>query len=209
MSRANAEIPHYDLGHTIELGAMTTWLAQENARRPIEARLLPIALLLKAIALGLEKTPELNGHYRDGKFFPAPAVDLGVAISLRGGGLVAPALPDAASADVSELMTRLNDLVSRARKGALRSSEMSNPSVTVTNLGERGVESVFGVIYPPQVALVGLGTILERPWVVDGELSVRPTVQVSLAADHRVSDGHRGGLFLQTVDKLLQSPESL
>jgi pyruvate dehydrogenase E2 component (dihydrolipoamide acetyltransferase) len=136
-------------------------------------------------------------------------VHLGVAVSLRGGGLVAPALHDADRASLDELMARLRDLVQRARGGRLRSSEMSDPTITVTNLGEQGVEEVVGVIYPPQVAIVGFGGIVERPWAVDGMLGVRPTVRVSLAADHRVSDGRDGSRYLATIDRLLQNPEEL
>ena len=73
----------------------------------------------------------------------------------------------------------------------------------------RGVESVLGVIYPPQVALVGFGKVVDRPWAVDGMLTVRPVVTATLAADHRASDGHRGGLYLEAVDRLLQMPEEL
>jgi pyruvate dehydrogenase E2 component (dihydrolipoamide acetyltransferase) len=79
----------------------------------------------------------------------------------------------------------------------------------VTNLGDQGVESVFGVIYPPQVALVGFGRILERPWAHQGMVGVRPVVTATLAADHRASDGHEGAVFLSTIDRLLQEPDQL
>ena len=82
-------------------------------------------------------------------------------------------------------------------------------TITVTSLGEQGVETVFGVIYPPQVALVGFGKVVERPWVTDGQVVPRPVVTASLSADHRVSDGHRGGLFLADLDRRLQEPQSL
>jgi pyruvate dehydrogenase E2 component (dihydrolipoamide acetyltransferase) len=106
-------------------------------------------------------------------------------------------------------MRELADLVKRARAGSLRSSEMSDPTITVTNLGEQGVESVFGVIYPPQVALVGFGSIVARPWVQDGEVRAQPVVCATLAADHRASDGHRGALFLVELREVLQQPQSL
>lgn len=108
-------------------------------------------------------------------------------------------------------MHELSDLVRRTRAGSLRSSEMSDPTITVTNLGEQGVEAVMGVIYPPQVALVGFGRVASRPVVdeVSGELRVLPAVTASLAADHRVSDGHRGALFLGALRELLQHPEDL
>jgi pyruvate dehydrogenase E2 component (dihydrolipoamide acetyltransferase) len=106
-------------------------------------------------------------------------------------------------------MRALRDLVQRARSGGLRSSELSDATITVTSLGEQGVESVLGIVYPPQVAIVGFGRIVERPWVVDGAVVPRSVVTATLSADHRVSDGHRGGLFLAAVERLLQAPERL
>jgi pyruvate dehydrogenase E2 component (dihydrolipoamide acetyltransferase) len=133
-----------------------------------------------------------------------------VAISLRaGGGLVAPALHDVARKDINTLTRELLDLVKRTRAGSLKSSELSDATITVTNLGDEGVAAVFGVIYPPQVALVGFGRVTERPWIVDGEVRVIPVITASLAADHRVSDGHRGGLFLAALRDALQEPEQL
>ncbi len=79
----------------------------------------------------------------------------------------------------------------------------------MTNLGEMGVDTVFGVIYQPQVALVGFGRIVERPWAVNGMLGVRPVLTATLAADHRASDGHRGGVFLSKLERYLQRPASL
>jgi pyruvate dehydrogenase E2 component (dihydrolipoamide acetyltransferase) len=209
MSRSKREIPHYYLRETMPMAAALLWLRQHNADLPITQRLLPAVLLLKAVALALQRTPELNGFYRDGQFLPSAAVHTGVAISLRGGGLVAPALHDVADKPLAQLMQELTDLVKRARAGSLRSSEMSDPTITVTNLGDQGVEEVFGVIYPPQVALVGFGSLLERPWVVDGQLCVQPVVCATLAADHRASDGHRGALFLAALHELLQQPAAL
>jgi pyruvate dehydrogenase E2 component (dihydrolipoamide acetyltransferase) len=209
MTRAKREIPHYYLGTTIDLGRATEWLAAENARRPVPDRLLAGVLLLKAVALALREVPELNARWTGGKAEPSPAVHVGVAISLRSGGLVAPALHETDRRSLDELMRGLRDLVTRARAGTLRSSELSDPTITVTSLGEQGVESVFGIIYPPQVAIVGFGKIVERPWVVGGQVVPRPVVTATLSADHRVTDGHRGGLFLAAVDRLLQAPERL
>lgn len=197
MSRSKREIPHYYLSHTVSLTRAAAWLEAENARRPLPERLLLAALLVKATALACKEYPEMNGHHREGAFQPSAAVHAGVAISLRRGGLVAPAIHDAEKLSLTELMKALGDLVKRARAGSLRSSEMSDPTITVTNLGEGGVDAVFGVIYPPQVALVGFGTPREG------------RVVASVSGDHRVSDGHRGALFLAAIDRLLRSPEKL
>lgn len=209
MSRSKREIPHYYLSETIPMARALAWLQQRNAELPVADRLLPAVLLLKAVALALRRTPELNGFYREGRFEPAAAVHAGVAISLRGGGLVAPALHDVGDQTPAELMRALSDLVRRARAGSLRSSEMSDPTVTVTNLGDQGVDAVFGVIYPPQVALVGFGRLAERPWVQDGAVQAVPVVCATLAADHRASDGHRGALFLAELREWLQQPQAL
>jgi len=206
MSRSKREIPHYYLSETIPMGGALAWLQQHNQDQPITERVLPAVLLLKAVALALKRTPELNGFFVNGQFQPSTAVHAGVAISLRGGGLVAPALHDVGTRPLGQLMPALADLVKRARAGSLRSSEMSDPTITVTNLGERSVAAVFGVIYPPQVALVGLGSIEIRPWVADGKVRAVPLLSATLAADHRASDGHRGALFLAELRDVLQQP---
>ena len=110
---------------------------------------------------------------------------------------------------LDELMTRMRDLVQRTRAGHIRSSEMSDPTITVSSLGERGVEVLYGIIYPPQVAIVGFGKVVTRPWVVDGAIGPRSLVTITLSADHRASDGHAGALFLAEIGKLLQEPDKL
>ena len=209
MSRSKREIPHYYLADEMPMDAALNWLSERNAGRSITERALPAVLQLKAVALAAQRFTEFNGFWRDEGYEPATGVHVGVAISLRGGGLVAPAIHDVAEKNLDELMGDLTDLVARARAGSLRSSEMSDPSITVTNLGDQGVDTVFGVIYPPQVALVGFGKPAQRVCAVDGGIRIATTVQATLAADHRASDGHRGALFLAAINELLQQPELL
>lgn len=209
MARSKREIPHYYLSTDIDMSRARAWLVAENEKRPTSERILMAALELKAVALALREVPELNGFWIDGAPRTADAVHLGVAISLRKGGLVAPAIHDADKRTVGDLMIALADLSQRARAGTLRSSEMTDPTITVTNLGEQGVEVIYGVIYPPQVALVGLGKVIERPWAEGGMLGVRPVLTATLSADHRASDGHRGALFLAALSRLLQEPEKV
>ena len=197
MSRSKREIPHYYLSETVPLERAAAWLEAENARRPLPERLLMAVLFIKATALACKEYPEMNGYYRDGAVHPSAAAHVGVAISLRQGGLVAPAIHDVQDKSLGQVMKDLTDLVKRARAGSLRSSEMSDPTITVTNLGEGGVETVFGVIYPPQVALVGFGAVKHG------------SVVASVSGDHRVSDGHRGALFLGAIARRLQEPEKL
>ena len=191
------------------MGQAIAWLTRTNETGAVTERLLYGVLLIKAVALALRRIPELNARWKEGAAVRSDRIHIGTAISLRQGGLVAPALHDADQLGLTDLMTGFQDLVKRARAGSLRSSELSDPTITVTSLGEQGVETVFGVIYPPQVALVGFGKLVERPWVVNGRIVPRPVITASLSADHRVSDGHRGGLFLAEIDRLLQEPQTL
>jgi pyruvate dehydrogenase E2 component (dihydrolipoamide acetyltransferase) len=209
MARSKREIPHYYLEHQMDVGKCEAWLAHTNAERPPDKRLLMGALALKAVALSCCRFPAFNGFYREGKFEPSNDIHPGVAIAIRGGGLAAPAIHDADKLGLDDLMWRLRDLVQRMRAGRVRSSEIADATITVSSLGERGVDALYGVIYPPQVAIVGFGKVSSRPWVVDGAVEPRPVVTVTLAADHRASDGHAGALFLSEIGKLLQEPEKL
>jgi len=209
MARSKREIPHYYLSEDIPFERAAQWLAERNRGRVPAERLLPAALQLKAVAGALLRYPEFNGYWTDDAFVAATGVHLGVAISLRQGGLVAPALHDVPSLDTATLTRALLDLVKRTRAGALRSSELADATLTVTNLGDQGVDSVYGVIYPPQVALVGFGRVRLRPWADEGGVRAAPVLTASLAADHRASDGHRGALFLAAIGELLQDPQAL
>lgn len=209
MSRSKREIPHYYLSETVEVSAVLARLEHLNRERPPSERVLPAAVFLRAVALAIAKAPELNGFWENGQFRAGDGVHVGWAIALRGGGLVAPAIRDTDRRSLDELMAAMRDLVQRARSSGLRSSELSNPTVTVTSLGDRGPDTVLPIIYPPQVAMIGIGRIVTRPWIVNGAIGPRPIVTMTLAGDHRASDGHRGGLLLAQINRLLQEAETL
>jgi len=209
MARSKREIPHFYLSNTVDLNTAMNWLHERNRELPVSGRLVPAALLLKATALALRQVPELNGYWQDDHFNPGDGIHLGVAISLRGGGLATPAIHAADGLTLDELMASLKDLVTRARAGRLRRAELTEATITVTNLGDQGVEAVFGVIYPPQVALVGVGRVAERPFATAGLIGARPVVVTTLSADHRATDGFTGARFLTTMADLLQRPEDL
>ncbi|MBI2359234.1 MAG: 2-oxo acid dehydrogenase subunit E2 [Deltaproteobacteria bacterium] len=209
MTRSKREIPHYYLATPIGMSRAVAWLREVNLGRPVTNRLLYSVLILRAVALALRDFPEMNGFWLDGAFKPGSGIHVGIAISLRQGGLVAPAIHDVDKKDLEELMRSILDLVNRARTGMLRSSELSDATITVSNLGEQGVETIFGIIYPPQVALVAFGALTEQPWAENGMVGARSVIMAGLSADHRASDGHRGGRFLSAIDRLLQEPEKL
>jgi pyruvate dehydrogenase E2 component (dihydrolipoamide acetyltransferase) len=209
MARSKREIPHYYLQHQADVTASEEWLSRTNADRAPGDRLLLGALAIKSVALVCRRFPAFNGFYQRGGYEPSSAIHAGVAIAIRGGGLAAPALRDADRLSLDELMARLRDLVQRTRAGRLRSSEIADPTITVSSLGDRGVEALYGIIYPPQVALVGFGRPVQRPWVVDGAIVPRSIITITLSADHRVSDGHAGALFLAEIGRRLQEPDKL
>lgn len=206
MARSKREIPHYYLSETVDIGAAQDWLAAHNAARAPRDRLLMGALFVKAVARAAGEFPEFNGFHTGKGFQPSRAVHPGLAIAIRGVGLAAPAIHNAADLDLAALMASMRDLVGRVRAGRFKSSEIADPTITVTSPGERGAETVLGVIYPPQVAIVGFGAVATRPWLVDGVIAARPLVCVTLAGDHRVSDGHRGSIFLARIGGLLAEP---
>ncbi len=208
MSKSNRDIPHYFLETKVDMSKALAWLTEANKQRTIKQRLLPVVLLLKAVAKALMDVPELNGYWENGPQVKKD-INIGFVVSLRGGGVMIPAIHNADKKSIDELMESLNDIIPRARAMKLRSSELSESTITVTNLGEGNVETVYGVIYPPQVAIVGFGSIAEQPWADQGMLDVRPVVTVTLSADHRATDGATGSRFLMAIKTYLNKPEIL
>jgi pyruvate dehydrogenase E2 component (dihydrolipoamide acetyltransferase) len=208
MARSKREIPHYYLGTEIDVERALQWLERFNEGRPLAGRVLFAAFALRAVALALRAVPDLNGQFVDGRFRRSEAIHVGVVTSLRGGGIVVPAVHDADRLELPDLMASLHDVLARARSGRLRSSDLADSTITVTNLGDLGVETVYGVIYPPQVALVGLGRVLARPAVRDGAIVATRTMNATLSGDHRVTDGLTGARFLSALRERFEHPEA-
>jgi pyruvate dehydrogenase E2 component (dihydrolipoamide acetyltransferase) len=209
MSRSKREIPHYYLSRTIDLQPAVNWLSEINNCRIPEQRLLMGALFVKATALAAATIPELNGHFEEGVFTASTAVHAGLAVAMRGGGLIAPALRDAAVQPLDGLMVAIRDVVARTRSGRLRNSEITDGTITISSMGEGGADTLYGVIYPPQVALVGFGTPVQRPWLMEGEVCARTVVTVTVSADHRVSNGRHGAQLLAEIERYLMEPDKL
>ncbi|MGD8426782.1 MAG: dihydrolipoamide acetyltransferase family protein [Balneolaceae bacterium] len=209
MSRSNQEIPHYYLETDIDLKAALDWLEETNKKRAVNERILPPMLLIKAVANALTEVPELNGFWTDEMMHIEEGIHIGFAISLRQGGLMIPAVMNADMKSMEEIRVEFLDMIMRAREGHLKSREISSATITITSLGERGADTVYGIIYPPQVALIGFGKIMDKPLAVDGAISIRPVLGVTLAGDHRASDGHTGSRFLEKLNDQLQHPEEL
>ena len=208
MSKSNREVPHYYLQTKIDMSYALKWLAEANKQRSVKDRLLPVALLIKAVAKALVDVPDLNAWWDNG-IQHKHDIHIGFVVSLRNGGIIVPAIHDTGTKSLDELMKTLSDIIPRARRLKLRSSELADSTITITSLGEGAVETVYGIIYPPQVALVGFGGITEEPWAENGMLGIRPVLTVSLSADHRATDGNTGSTFLTAVKNYLRKPEQL
>lgn len=208
MSKSNREIPHYYLEKKIDMSTALAWLKEANKTRNIQDRLLPTALLIKSVAAALDEVPQLNGFWVDGLQLKNE-INIGFVVSLRTGGIIVPTIQQADIKTVDEIMNNLNDLIPRARAMKLRSSELGNSTITLTNLGDGGADSVFGVIYPPQLAVIGFGNTSQQAFVENGMLGFRPVIRASLAGDHRATDGLTGSRFLASLNKHLQNPNAL
>lgn len=209
MSRSWREIPHYFVASRLDVEAMLGWLAAYNAERPPPERLHYSALLAKAVALALRAVPALNGQYVDGQAQLSKAVHLGIAVAQRGGGLIAPAIRDADSLSLPDLMRELGALVERVRGGRLRSGEMGSGTATLSNLGEESADRLQPIIQPPQLAIIGCGHIAARAVPKGDAIVVRRCLDVTVGGDHRASDGRAGARFLIRLQQLLDAPESL
>jgi len=208
MSKSNREIPHYYLEKRIDMTKALAWLGETNHKLPIQKRLLPAALLIKSVAQSLVDFPNLNATWDNGLQLKKE-INIGFVVSLRGGGIIIPTIHNANLKNTSEIMEALNDIIPRARAMKLRSSDLSDSTITITSLGEGGADVVFGVIYPPQVAIIGFGGSSQQAVVENGMLGIRHVFTVTLAGDHRATDGLTGSDFLVTLNKHLQNPESL
>ena len=208
VTTSNREIPHYYLATTVDMQSAMTWLHMHNTAVPIELRLLPTVLYIKAIAKALRDVPDLNATWDKG-LRHLDHINVGVVVSLRQVGIIVPTIKDADTKPLDTIMADLNDVIPRARDLRLRSSDVGNATVTLTSLGEGGVDHVYGVIYPPQVAVIGIGGVRRQPIAVNGKVEIRPVVTITMAGDHRATDGLTGSVFLNKVCAYLQQPETL
>lgn len=208
MSKSNKEIPHYYLEKRMDLTKALAWLKEANKNRSVKERLLPVVLLIKATAQSLTEFPDLNAVWDNG-LHQKKDIHIGFVVSLRNGGIIVSAIHNADLKSVDAIMEVLNDIIPRARALKLRSSELSDSMVTITNIGDGGANSIFGIIYPPQVAIISFGCISEQPVAKNGMIGIRSFLSVTLAGDHRATDGLTSSHFLVGLNNHLQNPDQL
>lgn len=209
LSRSRREIPEATVWVDADAGAMMELRSRLNEAAP-DRPVSVLGLIARFALLGLAHFPELNGHFdtERGETVRFDAVHLGFAAQTPR-GLVVPVLADAHRLTTRGLSARLGERAEAARSGSLGPGELSGGTFTVNNYGVLGVDGSAAVINHPEVAILGLGRILRRPWVVGEDVVPRPVVELTLAFDHRVCDGGVAGGFLRWVADCVERPELL
>jgi len=205
MTRSKQSIPHFYVSMEMEMDSLLTALAGRNAGRAKEARVSVTACLVRVVALALGKHPAFNAVWKGDVLEEKSQANIGVAIALDD-GLIAPALLDCGARDIDDIAGGLADLVVRARADKLRSSEVSDATFTLSNLGMFAVSRFTAIITPPQVAILATGRVIARPVVRDGQMVVRQVLEATLSADHRAVDGAGAACLLETCKELIEAP---
>lgn len=203
MVQSKTQAPHFYVSRDIEMDAAMDALAGLNQGREKDARSSVSALLLKAVASTLQAFPAFNAVWDGDTLERVDAVNLGIAIDLGEGGLIAPALLACETKSVDQLAADLRDLATRARAGKLRAAEIAEGTFTLTNLGMFGVTSFTAIITPPQVSTLATGATEARPVVRDGQVVVRRMMSATLSSDHRAVDGAGAARLLADLQERL------
>jgi 2-oxoisovalerate dehydrogenase E2 component (dihydrolipoyl transacylase) len=206
LSRSRREIPEATVWVDVDATDLLAARATMNARQP-ERPVSILALVARFAVLGLRRYPELNGRVEADEIVLPPGVQLGFAAQ-TGRGLVVPVVRDAHLLSARDLSAAIAELTSAARAGTASPADLSGGTFTVNNYGVFGVDGSAAIINHPEVAILGLGRIIDRPWVVDGAVVPRKLAELTLAFDHRVCDGATAGGFLRFVADCIESPVS-
>jgi pyruvate dehydrogenase E2 component (dihydrolipoamide acetyltransferase) len=178
---------------------------REALRARWEKKISYTDLLVKAVAVALAEHPILASRLEGDEIVMPTEMNIGIAVALEQ-GLIVPVIRGASRLSVPEINDRIKDLAQRARENALGVDEVTGGVFTVTNLGMYGVDMFTPIINPPEVAILGVGRIFEELALVDGQISARSKMILSLTIDHRIVDGAPGAAFLRTLVQLLEHP---
>ena len=205
MSQSKREAPHYYLLLDIDMTDAVELRRQLNETLPEGARVSINDLIVRACALALQRHPEFNTTIAGDEITRHDAQHVCIAIAMDE-GLIAPAILDAGAKTLVQIASEARDLAERAKRGNLKPREITDGTFCVTNLGAYGVETLIGIIQPPQTAILGVGTVTPLPSVRDNAIAIRQLMKVALSADHRVTDGAQGAQFLAEIKRLLEHP---
>ena len=204
VTRSRREIPEATVWVDVDATGLVEARRELNTRDPARPVSL-LALLARFAVLGLRRYPELNARIERDEIVVPGQVHLGFAAQTEH-GLVVPVVPDAHLLSLRDLSARLTDRTAAARERRLSPAELRGGTFTVNNYGVFGVDGSAAIINHPEVAILGMGRVIDRPWVVDGQLAVRKVAELTLAFDHRVCDGGTAGGFLRYVADCVESP---
>jgi len=208
MSRSKREAPHYYVTMDIDMTEAERLRRQVNEDPGFDVHVSVNDVIVKAVAMALARHPIFNSWFVDGEVRQQAALNIGVAVALED-GLIAPALLDCGRKSLLEIAAESSGLAERARSGVLKADEYAGATFTVTNLGMYDVDTLIGIISPPQTAILGVGAVHSVPVAREGEVVVRERMKVALSADHRVTDGAQGAQFLLELRDLLENPVRL
>lgn len=208
MSQSKQAQPHYYLTLDIDMTDAMAFRQQLNSAAAEAQRVSINDLIVKACAIALQRHPKFNAEFTDDglRFHDRVNIDIGIALDE---GLIAPAILDCDSKSLGRIAEESKDLANRAKSGSLRAEEYNDGTFTITNLGAYGVETLIGIINPPQAAILGVGSVMAQPTAKDGQVVIRQVMKVALSADHRVSDGAEGARFIKEIQGLLENPVTL
>jgi pyruvate dehydrogenase E2 component (dihydrolipoamide acetyltransferase) len=206
MTESKQTIPHFYVSIEVDMAAAIQLRSQVNAQITDDAAKVSYNdFIVKACALALREFPNLNSSIEGDQLYDHPNVDINIAVAIEN-GLIAPFIPDADQKSLGAIARMAKDLAGRARAGGLKPEEYQGGTFTISNLGMFDVEEFIAVINPPQAAILAVGSIREQPVVTDGEITVGQRMKITLAADHRVTDGAEVARFLASVKRYLQNP---
>ena len=200
--------PHYYLTLDVDMTDALAFREMINGSATPEQKVSINDLVVKACAIALDRHPKFNAAFHEDSLQMHEHINICIGIALDE-GLIAPALLDCESKSLGRIAIEAKDLINRAKEGGLRADEYSEGTFTITNLGAYGVETLIGIINPPQAAILGVGSVMDQPVVREGEIVARKVMKLALSADHRVTDGAEGAHFIKELQGLLEKPASL
>ena len=207
-SRSMRDAPHFYVITEIDMTRATEFRREFNKELPQGVRVSVNDLIVKASTLAIDKYPAFNSYFKDNRLVSSPHVNIGIAVALDE-GLVIPAILDCQDRDLVNISKASRDLIQRAHGGALKPREYAGGTFAVSNMGMYDVESFTAIIYPPNAAVLAIGSVKEKPVVKNHEIVVGRMMKATLSVDHRVVDGAGGARFLHEVKRLLEHPDSL
>lgn len=205
MIQSKREIPHFYESVQVVMDQALAFRVDLNERLTQEDRITVNDLLVRAAALALEEFPNLNGSYTDEGLRLNPTVDVAIAVAVED-GLLTPVVRDCNAMDLVELAREVHRVIRAARKGRLKPEEYAGGTFTVSNLGMFGVDAFSAIINPPHTAILAAGGARQLPWVVGGQIQPATVMTLTVAADHRVTDGVEVARFLNRIREFLERP---